>query len=1301
MVQMHFLGWIGRPADFDAQLFESEEVYAGLPTVFNSRNIAKQLDKCLKALQDDRNGSSQSVRTLLTRIELLGTLASCQTLFELESSIWKVMFTVSYNSGRYLDASFALINYAFSKLFSHEQNASDYETLKSVRNEVLAAVQDSERILESSQETCSTGRLTPHAQFQSVIISLGRAYIKHYCNWTGFSANLDLIRLQYEEFFSGKSWTVVCARGYFYWLHLHARCLFGGSYESCEYKLQNRCSARNLKNSADTEKENKDPTNGHRNSEPSVKILSPSSNVELATVAWSSASLTDTELLNLWLATRLLLYGVEARVYQNELLCISQRFHLCNYTQVALNLMAHLDMFAQRRWAFELRLLQLNHIATCHLSLEEIVGKRSNQKRQANPNMRSNYKSSTFPSESLDNSLGDHKLFKDVSELNSVSRDAFSDGSNMLLSDNCNEPFRSILHSSPTERLLVNKKVVVINVYPSATQIGSVIAGKLLTSDWNTWYDKGFYMPNSTDVFESVSHSFLSVGGVPLGTCVCSILNGTLWPWLFSLTQLVRKDLLPVPHYLPALNPISSKQASSSAKVCVHVKSEEDRDLIDAFASLNTSPKENAADACKSERGKVSPQLNSPNSLHTGKQLLPPTPKPNAPRRLADIHSKVASSTVCSNQSNGNRYRTSRRLQANRNSENFKVPLISSRRSVHRSPKEALHSKPLNMGTGNIPSDQDSNAELLQLLGLTPRKTANSQPSQFTSVNCSKKGKTLENGEINDRRLDDQPNGDLDPIESCSALIDAPLRPRSVRLASKWASAQKKRTFGITLFEKDAVLPETTDHMNSVSNNLAARLYEAYQQLSSFPVPNLLRPICQWLAIYWLGKNDHLQAGRFLCQAVGIGPTNLYLSILSSRITHLKSPDCQNLTSHSKKKLDWSRIFQCVKNMCAPNYFATNYNKTSASESCDFSDDNNMCKFLVVQLCLVDELGCRSPNLSDEASEINYNTLSPNGLGARTGGYLIVSRYIGVSGHPFQTCQVDSRIMHGFTLTGVKFMNSFNEIQLESIDSLVIEDRADYWRARYSLNNRIKNLIKEMRREWFTEDDLDWLFNRGKYFSSGEFKQDHNPLSVIIVPDRRLSYLPWEWILWNRKPNIYMPVMTRNFSLPLVVGVTGRVPTTDEVNNGFTNHDLVIYLGHGNGSSFLMHTFNQGLSARAVALVIGCSSGRPRWAGRHEPYTSLFNHVIAGCPFVCGLLWDVTDRDVDRFTLQFLINWLGKKIDHQDDGNSYETLGSAIFHATSACKLKHLIGKSVIVYGIPAEPNRKSLLKFPSSLNEK
>lgn len=54
------------------------------------------------------------------------------------------------------------------------------------------------------------------------------------------------------------------------------------------------------------------------------------------------------------------------------------------------------------------------------------------------------------------------------------------------------------------------------------------------------------------------------------------------------------------------------------------------------------------------------------------------------------------------------------------------------------------------------------------------------------------------------------------------------------------------------------------------------------------------------------------------------------------------------------------------------------------------------------------------------------------------------------------------------------------------------------------------------------------------------------------------------------------------------------------------------YLGHGNGSRFLLQPFNQGMCARAVTLVLGCSSGKPRWEGRYEPYSSLFNHLIAG-----------------------------------------------------------------------------------------
>ncbi|CAH8678165.1 unnamed protein product [Schistosoma rodhaini] len=1291
------------------------------------------------------------------------------------------MFTISDNSGRFLDASYALTNYCLSKIFVYEQNASIYDTAKSIRADVLSVLQNSNEIFESTHEACLTGRLpTPHAHFQSMVVSLGRAYIEHYCNWPAFSANLDLIRLQYKEFFEGKSWAVVCARGYFYWLHLHARCIFGANFElastslqsdthdmfppppvsplhaavivrmhgqtlvkfmrlCCEQKLQNRsCTKQQVK--VGIGKENEDPSVGLKNLKKFVEPKSVPSELKVSTVAWSSVSLTDNELLNLWLGTRLLLYGChqtaelytllgtvrEARVYQNELLCVGQRFHLCSYTQIALNLMAHLDMFAQRQWAFELRLRQLNHIATCQVSLEELVTKRSKQNLKVNSNSKTTTEvdesafihSKTFPNQSLYN--GNNQLVRDMTVVNSLSNDSFSDGSNPLLSG-YNRPFSSIFSSSPTRRTHFSNKSEAVDAYPSAIQIASAIAGQRLTSEWNKWYNKGFYIPHTVDfTFESVSKSFLSVGGLPLGTCVCLILNGVSWPWLFNLTQVVRNELLPSSHFLPALYAVPSAHVKGAVKSRNHGEPNKNKDLIEAFSSLSITPTEKSSETWNNKIEKSSsPQIQSKEDFHTGKQLPPPVPKPNAPRRPAESRNKTSSNISPHNRS---RYQSSH-------------------------------------------SHEADNEILIPLLGYAFRKPANSQPLEIYCDHLSKNKKVLSRRENKNTGSGKSHTVVLDPVESCSSLIDAPLRPRSVRLASKWAANQIKTKLVNTVCEEDPLLSENTDQMSQISNNMATRLYGAYQQLSSFPVPNLLRPICQWLGIYWLGKGDQLQAGRFLSQAIGIGPTTLYLSILSSRIIHLKSSDSQDSVSDRKKHYNWFPILNRVMTVCAPNNFLVkNGNQMPTCGKLIHCDDNSSLTVRVIQLCLVDELSCKFSNLIDKSDDIYHHNISPYGLGARSGGYLLVSRYTGVSGQSLNTFEVETRVMHGFTHSGFKYMDSFDEIQTESLDSMAIEDRANYWRTRYNLNERLENLLIEMRREWFTRDDLDWLFSREEHCRNNELKNDYNPASVVIIPDRRLIYLPWEWILWDRNPGSCIPTMTRSFSLPLVVahlatqfmpyqnietntspnaehmklcsfnperafyilnpesnlpstqqtfepifrnlsswtGVTGKIPTVEEVNNGFTNHDLLIFLGHGNGSQFLLHTFNQGLSARSVALILGCSSGKPRSVGRHEPYTSLFNHLIAGCPFVCGLLWDVTDRDVDRFTLKFLTNWLGKDgSDDEHDAKPRETLGQSIFNATSACKLKHLVGKSVIVYGIPSEPERKSLLKFPSSLVRK
>ncbi|CAH8678132.1 unnamed protein product [Schistosoma rodhaini] len=1308
------IGRLEGTPNFTSEYLESEEVYAGLPTVFNSKCVTKQLENCLKELEDAPKHSGQSVRQLLTRVELLGILASCHNL------------------------------------------------------------------------------------------------------WPAFSANLDLIRLQYKEFFEGKSWAVVCARGYFYWLHLHARCIFGANFElastslqsdthdmfppppvsplhaavivrmhgqtlvkfmrlCCEQKLQNRsCTKQQVK--VGIGKENEDPSVGLKNLKKFVEPKSVPSELKVSTVAWSSVSLTDNELLNLWLGTRLLLYGChqtaelytllgtvrEARVYQNELLCVGQRFHLCSYTQIALNLMAHLDMFAQRQWAFELRLRQLNHIATCQVSLEELVTKRSKQNLKVNSNSKTTTEvdesafihSKTFPNQSLYN--GNNQLVRDMTVVNSLSNDSFSDGSNPLLSG-YNRPFSSIFSSSPTRRTHFSNKSEAVDAYPSAIQIASAIAGQRLTSEWNKWYNKGFYIPHTVDfTFESVSKSFLSVGGLPLGTCVCLILNGVSWPWLFNLTQVVRNELLPSSHFLPALYAVPSAHVKGAVKSRNHGEPNKNKDLIEAFSSLSITPTEKSSETWNNKIEKSSsPQIQSKEDFHTGKQLPPPVPKPNAPRRPAESRNKTSSNISPHNRS---RYQSSRHQQVDKTTKINEAPIestIQTRRCDN----------PLTNNDIVLDSHEADNEILIPLLGYAFRKPANSQPLEIYCDHLSKNKKVLSRRENKNTGSGKSHTVVLDPVESCSSLIDAPLRPRSVRLASKWAANQIKTKLVNTVCEEDPLLSENTDQMSQISNNMATRLYGAYQQLSSFPVPNLLRPICQWLGIYWLGKGDQLQAGRFLSQAIGIGPTTLYLSILSSRIIHLKSSDSQDSVSDRKKHYNWFPILNRVMTVCAPNNFLVkNGNQMPTCGKLIHCDDNSSLTVRVIQLCLVDELSCKFSNLIDKSDDIYHHNISPYGLGARSGGYLLVSRYTGVSGQSLNTFEVETRVMHGFTHSGFKYMDSFDEIQTESLDSMAIEDRANYWRTRYNLNERLENLLIEMRREWFTRDDLDWLFSREEHCRNNELKNDYNPASVVIIPDRRLIYLPWEWILWDRNPGSCIPTMTRSFSLPLVVahlatqfmpyqnietntspnaehmklcsfnperafyilnpesnlpstqqtfepifrnlsswtGVTGKIPTVEEVNNGFTNHDLLIFLGHGNGSQFLLHTFNQGLSARSVALILGCSSGKPRSVGRHEPYTSLFNHLIAGCPFVCGLLWDVTDRDVDRFTLKFLTNWLGKDgSDDEHDAKPRETLGQSIFNATSACKLKHLVGKSVIVYGIPSEPERKSLLKFPSSLVRK
>lgn len=81
-----------------------------------------------------------------------------------------------------------------------------------------------------------------------------------------------------------------------------------------------------------------------------------------------------------------------------------------------------------------------------------------------------------------------------------------------------------------------------------------------------------------------------------------------------------------------------------------------------------------------------------------------------------------------------------------------------------------------------------------------------------------------------------------------------------------------------------------------------------------------------------------------------------------------------------------------------------------------------------------------------------------------------------------------------------------------------------------------------------------------------------------------------------------------------------------------------------------------------------------------------------GCPTAIANLWDVTDRDIDRFSEAVLLHWLhaAKGLD-EDDLIPTEPLcvSTAIADSRQACRLTSLIGAAPVCYGIPVSVSRR------------
>ncbi|KAG0230739.1 hypothetical protein BGW41_002411 [Actinomortierella wolfii] len=164
-------------------------------------------------------------------------------------------------------------------------------------------------------------------------------------------------------------------------------------------------------------------------------------------------------------------------------------------------------------------------------------------------------------------------------------------------------------------------------------------------------------------------------------------------------------------------------------------------------------------------------------------------------------------------------------------------------------------------------------------------------------------------------------------------------------------------------------------------------------------------------------------------------------------------------------------------------------------------------------------------------------------------------------------------------------------------------------------------------------------------------------------------------------------------------GVIGRRPLDMECVKGLSQSEMYIYFGHSGGEQYIKsHQIRQLLPTRcAVSLLLGCSSGVLTSKGEFDPYGNVLNYILAGCPTIVANLWDVTDKDIDRFSKAMFTAWgLDKNRTTatatatattadtpEEEQQQRLSIVEAVKVARGECKLPYLVGAAPVVYGIP------------------
>ena len=145
-------------------------------------------------------------------------------------------------------------------------------------------------------------------------------------------------------------------------------------------------------------------------------------------------------------------------------------------------------------------------------------------------------------------------------------------------------------------------------------------------------------------------------------------------------------------------------------------------------------------------------------------------------------------------------------------------------------------------------------------------------------------------------------------------------------------------------------------------------------------------------------------------------------------------------------------------------------------------------------------------------------------------------------------------------------------------------------------------------------------------------------------------------------------------------GTSGEVPETSALLEMLSLKDIFLYFGHGTCEQYISKAMVENLKSCSAVFLMGCSSAKLSNNYMNQGRGFLLSYLLAGSPLAIGNLWDVTDKDIDRFAKAVLENCLQEE--YADSDKPFTAL--SIIKAREACKLHSLTGSAPVYYGLPA-----------------